>query len=73
MRITEKGQVTIPGDIRRSERLLPGTEAIMQMLQVTIGITANKAEDKSGSDLMVRARESLPIARRQVGAGIYMA
>ena len=53
--------------------LLPGTEPIMQMLQVTIGITANKAEDKSSSDLMVRAQDSLPIARRQVGAGIYMA
>jgi AbrB family looped-hinge helix DNA binding protein len=26
MRITEKGQVTIPGAIRRKEGLLPGTE-----------------------------------------------
>lgn len=53
--------------------LLPGTNPIMQMLQVTIGITANRSDDRSSADLMERAQESLPIARRQVGAGIYMA
>lgn len=53
--------------------LLPGTDPIMQMLQVTIGITGNKAGDKSSADLLERAEECLPLARRQMGAGIYMA
>ena len=55
------------------QKLHPGKDPVMQMLQVTIGIAGNKLEDASGSDLLHRAQEALVMARKQMGAGIYLA
>ncbi|MDB5523325.1 MAG: hypothetical protein JWM58_1088 [Rhizobium sp.] len=54
-------------------RLSPGDDPVMKMLSVTIGITGNNAGDKSGADLYQRAQDALILARKQVGAGIYLA
>lgn len=53
-------------------RLVPGGDPVIQMLSITIGITGNKPEDQSWADLFQRARHSLLLARKQVGAGIYI-
>jgi diguanylate cyclase (GGDEF)-like protein len=50
-----------------------GRDPVMQLLSVTIGITGSKAEDRSSADLLQRAQDSLIVARKQVGAGIYIA
>jgi diguanylate cyclase (GGDEF)-like protein len=55
------------------KKLYPGTDPVMQMLQVTIGITGNKIEDESAEDLMHRAEGALLMARKQLGAKIYLA
>lgn len=55
------------------KKLYPGTDPVMQMLQVAIGIAGNGSDDKDAEDLMHRAEESLQMARNQVGAKIYLA
>lgn len=55
------------------QKLRPGKDPVMQMLQVTIGIAGNKLEDGSSADLLQRAQEALIMARKQMGAGIYLA
>ena len=55
------------------QKLHPGKDPIMQMLQVTMGIAGNRLEDASSDDLLQRAQDALAMARKQMGAGIYLA
>jgi diguanylate cyclase (GGDEF)-like protein len=50
-----------------------GKDPVMKLLSVTIGITNRKPEDKTSAELLARGQASLVTARKQVGAGIYMA
>jgi diguanylate cyclase len=54
-------------------KLHPGKDPVMQMLQVTIGIAGNKVDDSSSAALLQRAQDAVVMARKQVGAGIYVA
>jgi diguanylate cyclase (GGDEF)-like protein len=54
-------------------KLSPGTNPVMQMLSVTIGITARKPEDESAAAVFARAQDALVAARNQVDSSIYLA
>lgn len=57
MRITSKGQVTIPIEIRESAGLLPGTDVAFRMQDgvVVVERTASTGTAPSRGDLAVRA------------------
>jgi diguanylate cyclase (GGDEF)-like protein len=54
-------------------RLAPTDDPLLQMLAVSITITGRKNEDTSSADLLQRASDCIPLARKQVGGGIYIA
>jgi diguanylate cyclase len=54
-------------------KLHPGKDPVMEMLQVTIGIAGNKLDDPSSAELFRRAQDAVVQARKQPGAGIYLA
>ena len=54
-------------------RLVPSGDPLLEMLSVAIVISGRKIGDLCGADLLQRARDSLPLARKQIGAGIYLA
>jgi AbrB family looped-hinge helix DNA binding protein len=55
MRITSKGQVTIPAEIRKRARLLPHTEVEFQFDGKSIRIVRAKARTKEGRGARVVA------------------
>jgi diguanylate cyclase (GGDEF)-like protein len=54
-------------------KLSPGVNPVMQMLSVTIGITARKPEDTTAAAVLSRAQDALVAARGQVESSIYIA
>lgn len=54
MRITSKGQVTIPQEIRESLGLLPDTEVVFEVVKG--GVTVRRAPDATGRGTAVVSR-----------------
>jgi AbrB family looped-hinge helix DNA binding protein len=56
MRITSKGQVTIPQEIREATGLLPSTEVEFEVTKAGILIKKMKGKDAFGSKLIQQMR-----------------
>lgn len=69
MRVTSKGQVTIPSHLRQAAGLLPGTEIDIRQEGATIRIVARSAESSSCGHRLVeglRGRGDLPVRTDEV-------
>jgi len=56
MRITAKGQVTIPAEIREKMGLLPNTEVEFKIDGETVRLIKVKTQNQRGSELIARMR-----------------
>jgi antitoxin PrlF len=56
MRITSKGQVTIPIEIREKMGFLPDTEVEFEMDGDTIRLKKTRSQSRRGKELIVRMR-----------------
>jgi AbrB family looped-hinge helix DNA binding protein len=70
MRITRKGQVTIPLEIRRRAGFLPGTEVAVVMDGDVVRIVRKQPDDKSTDQRMAEFQEWLSKVRGTATAGL---
>jgi len=52
MRVTSKGQVTIPGDVREKAGLLPGTEVEFKMVKGKVVVEKAEGSRRRGEALV---------------------